>query len=118
MAHILASGGAGANGVKFLWNLDFDDVANTVQIATTYLTFEGDPAPAPPQVASITVTLNTSVNVTVNCLTGTISTGGNFSQASPGQMLNTTKTRTGVTLRVSAGRAAALSFSTAFTPPA
>ena len=118
MANITASGGAGSNGVKFLWDLVFDDVANTVQIATTYTKFDGTPAPSPPQVASITVVLNTSVNVTVNCLTGTLSTGGNFSQGSPGPMLNTSKTRTNVRLRVSANRAAALEFSTQFTPPA
>ena len=118
MAEIQASGGAGAAGCKFLWDLLFDDAANTVTITAVHTRFDGSVAPDPQQ-AEITVILNTSVSITVDCLTGTLSTGGNFSQASPGPMLNAgPKTRTGVRLRVSADRAAALSFSTQYIPPA
>jgi hypothetical protein len=123
VADVQASGGAGSRppgtpGYRFLWDLVFDDVANTVTITATHTTFAGQAA-TDPQQASITVILNSSVNVTVDCLTGTLSTGGNFSQASPGPMLNAgAKTRTGVRLRVSANRAAALEFTTQYTPPA
>lgn len=118
MANINGSGGAGAANCKFLWDLVFDDAANTVTITAIHRHFDNTPAPDPQQ-AEITVILNTSVAITVNCLTGTLSTGGNFSQSSPGPMLNTgAKTRTGVRLRVSADRAAAISFSTQYTPPA
>lgn len=118
MADISASAGAGAAGCKFLWDLHFDDAANTVAITAVHTHFDGSPAPDPQQ-AKITVILNTSVSITVDCLAGTLSTGGNFSQASPGPMLNAgAKTRTGVKLKVSADRAAALTFSTQYTPPA
>lgn len=118
MADIIASGGAGANGCKFLWDLDFDDSANTVTITAVHTHFDDSPAPDPQQ-AEITVILNSSVSVTVDCLTGRLSTGGNFSQANPGPMLNSgARTRTNVRLRVSQDRAAAISFTTQYTAPA
>lgn len=117
MADIQSSGGAGAKGCKFLWDLNFDDSANTVTITAIHTHFDGSPA-LDPQQADITVVLNSSVSITVNCLTGKLSNGQDFSQASPGPMLNTSpKTRTGVRLKVSADRAAALSFTTQYTPP-
>jgi hypothetical protein len=117
MADVFGSGGAGANNCKVLWTLDFDDSANTVTIDAVHTHFNGSAAPDPQQ-AAITVTLNTSVDISVNLLTGTLSTGGNFSQASPGPMLNAgPKTRTGVRLKVSADRAAAIAFSTTYVAP-
>lgn len=118
MADIIASGGAGARGTKFLWDLDFDDVANTVTITATHTRFDGSATPDPQQ-AEITLILNTSVNVTVDCLAGTLSTGGAFSQATPGPMLNQgPRTRTNVKLKVSADRAQAISFTTQYLPAA
>lgn len=123
MADITASGGAGARNCKFLWDLDFDDAADTVKITATHTHFDDSPAPDP-QVAQITVILNSSVDITVDCLTGRIlnaqgGQGAAFSQASPGVMINAgPKTRTGVRLRVSATRAQLIEFTTQYTPPA
>jgi hypothetical protein len=118
MANVNGIGGAGANNCKVLWTLDFDDAADTVTINAVHTHFDGSPAPDPQQ-AEITVQLNSSVDITVNLLTGTLSIGGNFSQASPGPMLNAgPKTRTGVRLKVSANRAAAIAFSTQYLAPA
>lgn len=123
MADISGSGGAGANNCKVLWTLHFDDTADTVTIDAVHTHFDGTPAPDPQQ-AEITVQLNSSVDITVDLLTGRLLTaqggqGTAFVQGSPGIMLNTgAKTRTGVRLKVSANRAAAISFSTQYTAPA
>lgn len=140
MANITGHGGAGAQNCKILWDLLFDDAANTVTITATHTHFDGTPAPNP-QRAWITTKLNTSVDITVDTVTGlfgnpsgpldpsgnvdlmnpaTILTGTqNFSQAAPGIMINAgPKTRTGVKLKVSADRAAAFSFTTTYIPPA
>lgn len=132
MADVFAQAGAGGNNCKVLWNLDFDDVANTVTIDSTHTHFDGSPCPDPRK-AWITVLLNTSVNITVDLLTGevgtpngplddpnTILTGRQpFVQGSPGKMINAgPKTRTGVRLKISADRAALISFSTQYLPPA
>lgn len=117
MADIFASSGAGGRGCRLDWTLTFNDVADTVTITATHTRFDGSPAPDPP-VAGLRITLNTSVEIGVNLLTGALSTGGQFSQASPGKVVNQgPKTRTGVRLRVSADRAAAISFQTDYTPP-
>jgi hypothetical protein len=132
MADVHAHAGAGANNCAFIWDLDFVDAANTVTINATHKHFDGTPAPDPVR-AWITVILNTSVEITVDTVTGltgtpngdpnnlaTVLTGTvNFSQASPGEMLNAgPKTRTGVRLKVSADRAAMVSFATTYMPPA
>lgn len=118
MADVFATAGAGGNNCKVDWTMDFDDSADTVTITATHTHFDGSPAPDPQQ-ADITVQLNSGVSVGVNLLTGVLSTGGNFSQASPGKIINAgAKTRTGVRLRVTADRAALISFSTQYLPPA
>lgn len=118
MADIIASGGAGGNGHKLEWSLDFDDSANTVTINAVHTHFDGTPQSADPQQAQITVTLNSSVDVAVDLLTGRLDGGGAFVQGSPGTMINTgPKTRTNVRLKVSANRARQISFSTQYLPP-
>jgi hypothetical protein len=132
MADVIGHGEAGANNCKIVWDLHFDDAANTVTISAVHTHFDGSPAPDP-QKAWITVRLNSSVDITVDTLTGKMGTPDrppedpaavltnqqNFSQASPGPMLNAgVKPRTGVKLKVSADRAAAISFSTQYTAPA
>jgi hypothetical protein len=117
MADVFASAGAGGRNCRLDWTLDFDDVANTVTLNATHTHFDGTAAPDPPQ-AQITIQLNTSVDITVDLLTGLMSQGGQFSQAAPGKIVNQgPKVRTGVRLKVSANRAGALSFSTQYTPP-
>jgi phage baseplate assembly protein gpV len=117
MSNVHAQGTVGANGCMMPWSVDFDDAANTVTVNTTHTRFDGSPCSDPSE-ASITVTLNTSVNITVDCLTGKLSSGGDFSQTSPGELLNAgPKVRTGVRLRVSPDRAAVLAFTVRYTPP-
>lgn len=117
MADILASGGAGGNNCKVLWDLDYDDAANTVTIAATHTHFDDSPAPDPQQ-AQITVQLNSGQAISVDLLTGLLSTGGPFSQTSPGPIINAgPKTRTSVRLRISAGRAQLITISTEYLPP-
>jgi hypothetical protein len=109
--------------VKLPIDFHFDDVANTIVITASFSKNDDTPCPDP-QFALLTIVLNTSVNATIDLLTGKITApaqlaGQDFSQASPGEILNGgSKTRTGVTLRVSANRAAALSFGLDWKPPA
>jgi hypothetical protein len=108
---------------KLPWSFHFDDVANTVTITATHSKNDDSPVPDP-QNAQLTIVLNTSVDATVDLLTGKLTAppalaGQDFSQASPGEVLNAgPKTRTGVRLKVSANRAAAVEFRFAYTPPA
>jgi hypothetical protein len=108
---------------KLPWNFHFDDAANTVTITATH-TKNDDTAATDPQNAQLTIVLNTSLDATVDLLTGKLTAppalaGEDFSQTSPGEILNAgSKTRTGVKLKVSANRAAAVQFSFAYTPPA
>jgi len=118
MADIIASAGASSNDHKLRWDLHFDDVADTVTITANHTHLDDSPDENPQQ-AEITVILNNSVEITVDLLTGLLSTGGNFSQTSPGIMLNVgSRTRTGVKLKVSADRAGIISFTTQYLPPA
>jgi len=117
MANVFASAGAGGNNCRLDWSLNFDDAANTITIDATHTHFDGSPAPDPLQ-ALIVVQLSNNAEVSVNLLTGALSSGGQFSQTSPGVMINTgPKTRTGVRMKVSADRAGAMVFSTLYTPP-
>ena len=116
MADIFASSGASSGGYTLEWSLVFDDAADTVTIDATYT---GPNGPPQPQVAALTVTLNTSASIGVDFLTGLLSTGGSFVQGSPGNMLNAgAKTRTNVRLQISPDRAAGITHSTEFLPPA
>lgn len=125
MADVFATAGAGGNGCRLDWILDFDDAVDTVTITATHTHFDGSPAPDPQQ-AQITVKLNTSFDVTVDLLTGLLIAPDNpaidgrpFVQGAPGKLINAgPKTRTSVRLRVSATRARLLDFSTQYLPPA
>lgn len=118
MANFSASSGVDSQGYHLEWTLAFDDAADTVTVDAIYTRSNGQAAPAP-QKAEITVTLNTSVAITLNLLTGRLDNGAAFVQGSPGNMLNAgPKTRTGVRLKVSADRAALITFSTDLLPPA
>lgn len=118
MADVFAQGAAGGRNCRLDWSVDFDDSADTVTINATHTHFDGSAAPNPP-VATLIVTLNSSVDIAVDLLTGDLTPGGQFSQASPGVIVNAgAKVRTGVRLKVSADRAAAMFFTTQYTPPA
>lgn len=117
MADIFVEAGAGGNGCKLLWTLDFNDTADTVAITATHTHFDGSPAPDPQQ-AQISLELNSSVAITVNLLTGRLGTGQAFDGTATKIVNSGTRTRTGVRLKVSANRAALISFSTQYQPPA
>lgn len=117
MADIFAEGGAGGNGYRLSWTLDFDDVANTVTIDATHARLDGSPA-SDPQRAEITVQLNSGQAITVDLLTGMMSTGQAF-DGTASTMLNTgPRTRTNVKLSVSTSRSKLIAFSTQYKPPA
>lgn len=119
MADIFAQSAAGGGGHRLDWTLDFNDAADTVTITATHTRLDGSPQKADPQQAAITVTLNTGASVSVDLLTGLMSTGGQFSQASPGKIVNQgPKTRTSVRVKISADRAQLITFSTSYLPPA
>lgn len=117
MANFSASSGAFSRGYSLDWTLDFDDAANTVTVTVVY----GRPAGSPdadPQAAKMTLTLNSSVQITLDFLTARLSTGQLF-DGSAAPMLNAgARTRSGVKLKVSADRAALITHSTEFLPPA
>lgn len=117
MADFFASSGAGGGGCLLEWDLHFNDAADTVTITATHKHFDGSPAPDPQQ-AQITVTLNTSVSVSVNLLTGRLSTGQAFDGTATAIINSGPRTRTGVRLKVSADRAALITHSTEYLPPA
>ena len=118
MANVSASSGASGLGCILEWSLLFDDAANTVTINATHKRTDGALAPDPQQ-AQITTTLDTNQTVTVDLLTATIQPGGQLFDGDPASMLNSgPRTRTNVKLKVSADRAAVLTFSTQYQPPA
>jgi len=117
MANFSASSGAMSLGYSLDWTLAFDDAADTVVIEALYTQPPNGVIPVPWR-ARLTIILNTSVDATVDLITGLlVPSGVPFVQDSPGNMLNAgPKTRTGVKLKVSADRAAAISHSTEFFP--
>lgn len=117
MANFFASSAAGGHGCRLDWTLDFDDVANTVTVQATHAHFDGSPSPDPQQ-ADLTFTLNTSVSITLNLLTGMLSQGGAFDGTASEIINSGPRTRTGVRLSLSSGRAKVITFSTAYLPPA
>lgn len=122
-ATVHAEGGAGGAGHKLLWSLDFDDVADTVTITATHDQFSGAPQVNPPQQAQIVLDPPTGPTVRVNLLTAQVfnNTNGNLLALFDGDtssMVNDgPRTRTNFRLRVSQDRAAAIAFSTLYTPP-
>lgn len=117
MADFVAASAAGGNGCRLDWSLHFDDVANTVTVNATHKRFDGSAAPDPQQ-AQLTLQLNTSQAIVLNLLTGQLTPGGSF-DGTQGNMLNTgDRVRTGVRLTVSPNRAAAITHSTQYQPPA
>lgn len=122
MADFFASSGAGGNGCLLEWALDFDDSANTVTVSSTHKHFNGTAAPDP-QIARVTITLNTTVDITLDLLTGRLlNAQGGQGQAFDGtatKIINSgDRTRTGVRLKISADRAALITHSTEYLPPA
>lgn len=117
MANVFAESAAGGNGCRLDWSLTFDDQADTVTITATHRRFDGTAAPNP-QEAQITLTLNSSVSIGVNLLTGRMSNNQLFDGQNRAIVNDGPRVRTGVRLRVSADRAASLTFSTEYTPPA
>lgn len=117
MADISASSAAGGNGCRLDWTLHFDDAADTVTIEATHTRFDGSVAPDPQQ-AAITIQVNSGQAVTVDLLTGLLSTGGAFDGTASKIINSGPRTRTNVRLTVSTKRAKAINFSTTYTPPA
>lgn len=117
MANFSASSGASSRGFSLDWALAFDDTANTVTITATHTRTDGSAAPDP-QVAKVTVTLNTSVAVTVDLLTGLLNNGQAFDGTATKMINSGPRTRTGVKLKISADRAALITHSTEYLPPA
>lgn len=120
MANFSASSGASSQGFHLGWSLVFDDTANTITLTADHTRTNGTPAPDP-QVARITLVLNTSVDITVDLLTGRILNA----QGGQGQAFDGTATpiinsgpriRTGVKLKISADRAALITYSTEYLP--
>ena len=115
MASFSAESGADSRGYHLGWTLAFDDVADTVTVDAVYTRPAGTPD-VPPQIAKLTILLNTSVSITLDLVTATLSTGGLF-DGNPATMLNSgPRTRTGVRLKISADRAALITHSTEFLP--
>jgi hypothetical protein len=117
MADIHVSSAAGGNGCRLDWTLDFNDVANTVTINATHRHFDGSAAPDPQQ-AQITLTLGNNQTISVNLLTGLLGNGQAFDGTATKIINSGDRTRTGVTLKVTADRAALIVFSTEYIPPA
>lgn len=111
MANFSASSGADSRGSHLEWSLVFNDAVDTVTIDASY----SGPAPAP-QVAKITIMLNTSVSITLDLLTARLSTGQLFDGDAATMLNSGPRTRTGVRLKVSADRAALITHSTEFLP--
>lgn len=117
MADFFASSGAGGNGCLLEWALRFDDSANTVTVNATHAHFDGSAAPDPQQ-AQITLTLNSSVSIGLNLLTGRLTNGQPFDGAATKIINSGDRTRTNVRLKISADRAALITHSTEYLPPA
>lgn len=117
MADFFASSAAGGNGCRVDWTLNFDDTANTVTIEATHTHFDGSPAPDPQQ-ASITFRLNSGQSITVDLLTGLLSSGGAFDGTASKIINSGPRTRTNVRLSVSTDRAKLITYSTSYLPPA
>jgi hypothetical protein len=69
-------------------------------------------------VAQLTFTLGNNQSIGLNLLTGRLTNNQAFDGTATKIINSGPRTRTGVTLRISADRAALLTFSTAYTPPA
>lgn len=117
MADFGASSGAMTPGFNFEWSLLFNDTADTVTVTAVHTRRDGSAAPAP-QAAGITLQINSGQAISLDLLTGQLTPGGLF-DGTAGNMLNTgPRTRTNVRLRVSADRAAMMTHSTQYQPPA
>lgn len=116
MADISAEARVPARGCALDWSLHFDDVADTITVRADYtLVVNGQPAPTPLE-ASLTFRLNTQQAITLDLLTGRLSTGALF-DGTAGNMLNTgDRVRTGVRLSITPDRAQAISYSATLTP--
>lgn len=117
MATIHAEAGAGAAGCLLSWQLDFDDVANTVTVNATHTHFDGSPAPDPQQ-AQITLQLNSGQPISLDLLTGRLSNGAAFDGTASKIIDSGPRTRSNVRLTVGSGRGKVITFSTQYLPPA
>lgn len=120
MADFHASNGTDSQGFHLQWALVFDDSANTVTITADHTRSNGSAAPNP-QVARVTFVLNSSVDITLDLLTGRLlNAQGGQGQAFDGTataIINSgPRTRTNVRLRISADRAALITHSTEYLP--
>lgn len=117
MADFAASSGALGGGCKLEWDLLFDDSANTVRVTATHTRVDGSPAPVPQQ-AQITFTLNGGVSIGLNLLTGRLSNNQPFDGTATAIINSGPRTRTNVRLKISEDRAALITHSTEYLPPA
>jgi hypothetical protein len=117
MATVTASAGAGGHGCKLLWDLVFDDVADTITVTATHSHFDDSPAPDPQQ-AELTMTLNSGLAITLDLLTGRLTSGQAFDGTATKIINSGPRTRTGVRARVSTDRAQLITFATQYLPPA
>jgi hypothetical protein len=112
-----ASSGASGLGFTLEWSLDFDDAANTITINATHVrNSDGAPAPAPQQ-AELTFRLSNNQSIGVNLITGRLTNGQLFDGTNATMINSGPRTRSGVTLSVSADRASLITNSTSYVPP-
>jgi hypothetical protein len=123
MADIFAESAAAGNGHRLDWDLHFDDVANTVTVTATHSRMARDaqgnflPQLADPQQALINMLFN-GTPLALNLLTGRLSNGVAFDGTASRIIGSGPRTRTGVTVSVTADRARVITFSTTYQPPA
>jgi hypothetical protein len=117
MADFFANSAAGGNGCRLDWTLNFNDAANTVTVDATHKRFDGTAAPDPVQ-AQITFTLSNNQSIGLNLLTGRLTNNQAFDGTASKIINSGPRTRTGVTLKISADRAQIITFSTEYIPPA
>lgn len=117
MANFSASSGASGLGCALDWDLAFDDAANTVTVNATHAHVDGSPA-SDPQQAQLTFTLNNGQSIGLNLLTGRLSNNQAFDGTATAIINSGPRTRTNVRLQISADRAAIITHSTQYIPPA
>lgn len=113
MATVTADGGAGGNGHRLSWFINYNTVTDVVKLTVAHLRFDDSAASGPPLVARLNIVLVNGTTRTFNLLTLVASTDGQ-----PGVINKGEQTYNGVSVRVSNSRGNLIEFSTDYTPPA
>jgi hypothetical protein len=111
-ATVTASGGAGGNNHKLLWELSYDTVTNDLTIDVTHTKFDGSAPIGDPQVANLVLVRPNGQERSFNLLTVVASSDG-----LPGIINKGPQTYENIATRVSANRASLIEFRTEYTPP-